>query len=115
MTRDEAIAEVELMRAADPGAGWIASERDGDWVVVRIGVAPTKETGTATRPPPVAPQGDPHPRSSVPLGSLAAGAKMACLRVLPTVGGSIGLSGRTVPPMGGTVRSSAQGASFTAK
>ena len=48
------------MRAADPGAGWIASERDGDWVVVRIGVAPTKVTGTATRPPPVAPQGDPH-------------------------------------------------------
>jgi hypothetical protein len=59
MTRDEAIAEVALMRAADPGASWIASERGGDWVVVRIGVAPTKVTGTATKPP-VAPQGDPH-------------------------------------------------------
>jgi hypothetical protein len=32
----------------------------GDWVVVRIGVAPTKMTGTATKPPPVAPHGDPH-------------------------------------------------------
>ena len=60
MTHDQAIAEVERRRAADPGAGWIANERDGDWVVVRIGVAPTKVTGTATKPPPVAPQGDPH-------------------------------------------------------
>ena len=60
MTHDEAMAEVERRRTADPGASWIATERDGDWVVVRIGVAPTKVTGTATKPPPVAPQGDPH-------------------------------------------------------
>jgi hypothetical protein len=38
----------------------MASERDGEWVVVRIGVAPTKVTGTATKPAPVVPQGDPH-------------------------------------------------------
>jgi hypothetical protein len=60
MTRDEAIAEVERRRIADPGATWITSQRDGDWVVVRVGVAPSKVTGTATKPPPVVPQGDPH-------------------------------------------------------
>ncbi len=60
MTRDEAIAEVERRRAAEPGASWIASQRDGDWVVVRLGVAPTKVSGTATKPPPIAPEGDPH-------------------------------------------------------
>ena len=60
MNRDEAMAEVARMRAVDPGASWMASERGADWVVVRIGVAPTKVTGTATKPPPVAPQGDPH-------------------------------------------------------
>jgi hypothetical protein len=60
MTRAEAIAEVERRRAADPEATWIASQREGDWVVVRIGVAPNKVTGTATKPPPAAPQGDPH-------------------------------------------------------
>jgi hypothetical protein len=60
MTREEAIAEVERMRVADPGASWIASQRDEDWIVVRIGIAPTKVTGTATKPPPVAPQDDPH-------------------------------------------------------
>ena len=60
MTRDEAIAEVERRRAAEPGASWIATHRDGDWIVVRVGVAPTKVTGTATKPPPVAPQDDPH-------------------------------------------------------
>jgi hypothetical protein len=59
MNRDEAMAEVERMRAADPDASWIARERDEGWVVVRIGVPPTKVTGTATKPP-VAPQGDPH-------------------------------------------------------
>jgi len=60
MNRDEAMAEVERRRAADPSASWVASERDGDWIVVRIGLAPTKVTGTATKPPPVAPQDDPH-------------------------------------------------------
>lgn len=60
VNRDEAATEVERRRAADPGASWVASERDGDWVVVRIGVAPTQVTGTATKPPPVAPHDDPH-------------------------------------------------------
>ena len=60
MTRDEALAEVERRRATDPSASWIATQRDGDWIVVRVGIAPTKVTGTATKPPPVAPQDDPH-------------------------------------------------------
>jgi hypothetical protein len=60
MTRAEAIAEVERRRAADPATSWIASQSKGDWVVVRVGVAPSKVTGTATKPPPVVPQGDPH-------------------------------------------------------
>jgi hypothetical protein len=63
MTREEAIAEAGRKRAADPGASWIASQRDGDWVVLRIGVAPIKVTGTATKPPPVAPRDDPHSAS----------------------------------------------------
>jgi len=61
MTREEAIAEVERRRAADPDVSWIASQCDGDWVVVRIGVTPIAVTGTATKPPPPAPQGDAHP------------------------------------------------------
>jgi hypothetical protein len=60
MTRDEAVAEVERRRAVHPGVSWIATQRDGDWMVVRVGVAPTKVTGTATKPPPVAPQDDPY-------------------------------------------------------
>jgi hypothetical protein len=40
MTRDEAFAEAERGRVADPGASWIASEHDGDWVVVRVVVPP---------------------------------------------------------------------------
>jgi len=60
MTREEAIAEVERRQTVDPGATWVASQRMGDWIVVRIGVAPTKVTGTATKPPPVAPRDDPH-------------------------------------------------------
>jgi hypothetical protein len=60
MTHQEAIAEAEQRRATDPGASWIATKRDGEWIVARVGIAPTKVTGTATKPPPVAPQGDPH-------------------------------------------------------
>jgi hypothetical protein len=60
MTREEAVAEVERRRVADPGVSWIASQRDGDWIVVRIDIAPTKVTGTATKPPPVAPRDDPY-------------------------------------------------------
>jgi hypothetical protein len=57
------ITEAERKRAADPSAGWIASQRDGDWVVLRIDVAPIKVTATATKPPPVAPRDDPHSAS----------------------------------------------------
>jgi hypothetical protein len=60
MTREEAMAEVERRRAADPGATWTAILREGNWVVVRIGVMPVNVTGTATKPPPVAPRDDPH-------------------------------------------------------
>jgi hypothetical protein len=60
MTHEEAIAEVERRRAADPSATWIATERDGEWTVARIALAPTRPTGTATKPPPQAPQADPH-------------------------------------------------------
>jgi hypothetical protein len=60
MTREEAIAEAKRRQASDTDASWIATSRNGEWTVVRIGVTPTKPTGTATKPPPVAPQGDPH-------------------------------------------------------
>ncbi len=60
MTREEATAEAKRRQASDPDASWIATPRDGEWIVARIGVAPTKVTGTATKPPPVAPQDDPH-------------------------------------------------------
>jgi hypothetical protein len=59
-TRDEAIAEAKRRQASDPHASWIATSRDGEWAVVRIGVVPTKVTGTATKPPPAAPRDDPH-------------------------------------------------------
>lgn len=61
MTREEAVAEAKRRQASDPGASWIATSRDGEWTVARIGVAPTQpSTGTATKPPPVAPRDDPH-------------------------------------------------------
>jgi hypothetical protein len=60
MTREEAIAEAKRKQMSDPDASWIASSRDGEWTVVRVGVAPTKPTGTATKPPPAAPRVDPH-------------------------------------------------------
>jgi len=60
MTRDQAITEAKRRQEADPEASWIATSRDGEWAVVRIGIAPTKPTGTATKPPPVAPRDDPH-------------------------------------------------------
>lgn len=60
MTHQEAMAEVERRRVTHPDATWLVSQRDGDWIVVRIPIAPTKMTGTATKPPPVAPQADPH-------------------------------------------------------
>jgi hypothetical protein len=60
MTREDAIAEAKRRQVSDPGASWIATSRDGEWMVVRIGVVSTKPTGTATKPPPVAPRDDPH-------------------------------------------------------
>jgi hypothetical protein len=60
MTREEAIAAAERRRASHPEATWVATERDGEWVVARIGVTPTQATGTATKPPPEAPRDDPH-------------------------------------------------------
>jgi hypothetical protein len=50
MTREEAIAAAKRMQTSDPDARWIATEQDGEWTVVRIGVVPTKSTGTATKP-----------------------------------------------------------------
>jgi hypothetical protein len=60
MTREGAIAEAKRRRASDSGASWIASSRDGEWTVVRIGVVSIKVTGRATKPPSVAPRDDPH-------------------------------------------------------
>jgi hypothetical protein len=60
MTREDALAEVESRRASHPDATWIATQRGGEWIVARIGVTPTKPTGTATTPAPVAPRDDPH-------------------------------------------------------
>ncbi len=58
MTRDEATAEAKRRQASDREGTWITTERGSEWTVARIGVAPTKETGTATKPPPVAPRED---------------------------------------------------------
>jgi hypothetical protein len=60
MTREEAMAAVEHMGASDPDATWAATQRGSEWTVARIGVPTTKQTGTATKPPPVAPRDDPH-------------------------------------------------------
>jgi hypothetical protein len=62
MTRDEAIAEARRIQAANPDAKLgVAASKDGEWKVVRIGIAPSpKPTGTATKPPPTAPRDDPH-------------------------------------------------------
>lgn len=60
MTHEEAIAEAKRRQAADPGASWIATSRDGEWTVARIGAVSIKPTGTATKPPPPAPRDDPH-------------------------------------------------------
>jgi hypothetical protein len=60
MNREDALAEVERKRALHPDATWVATQRGGEWTVARIGVAPTRPTGTASKPPPVAPRDDPH-------------------------------------------------------
>lgn len=60
MTREDAEAEAERRRAGEPGATWTVTERSGSWRVVRIGIEPAKASGSATKPPPEAPQGDPR-------------------------------------------------------
>ncbi len=60
MTREEAEDEAERRRTAEPEVTWTVTERGGEWHVVRIGVVPHKSTGTATKPPPEAPQADPR-------------------------------------------------------
>jgi len=61
MTREEAIAEVDRKRQAEPTQTWIASRRDDGWVVARVGVRPSpKPTGTAEQPPPRAPHPAPE-------------------------------------------------------
>ena len=62
MTREEATAEAERRQVSDPDASWIATRRDGEWTVVRIGLAPNKSTRTATKPAPptIPPPGDPY-------------------------------------------------------
>ena len=59
MTREEAMAEAERKRASDPDATWFAAERGAEWTVARLGVRPTRPTGTATKPPPEPPRDDP--------------------------------------------------------
>jgi hypothetical protein len=60
VTREDALAEVERSRVSDPDATWLATERGGEWIVARLGLTPTKPTGTATKPPPEPQLGDPH-------------------------------------------------------
>jgi len=60
MTREQALAEVERRRISNPEATWIATQRGSEWAVARIGLAPDKQTGTATKPPPEPPRDDPH-------------------------------------------------------
>lgn len=60
MTREEANAEVQRKRLSEPGVAWIATRRDGEWTVARIGLTPISPTGTATKPAPTAPPEDPH-------------------------------------------------------
>ena len=60
MTRDEAEEEAARRREAEPAVTWTVAERADGWHVVRIGLPPHKSTGTATKPPPEAPQADPR-------------------------------------------------------
>ena len=60
MTRQQAIAELERRRISDPDASWMPTQRGGEWTVVRVGLTPSKVTGTTLAAPPVAPRDDPH-------------------------------------------------------
>lgn len=61
MTRNEAAAEAQRQQAAHPDAKWIATQRNGEWVVARIGLEPAPgATGTAIKPPPPTPHETPQ-------------------------------------------------------
>jgi hypothetical protein len=62
MTREEAMAEAARRQRSHPDAKWVAAERNGEWTVARIALAPTAiaQMGTATKPPPTAPRDDPY-------------------------------------------------------
>ena len=60
MTHDEAVAEARRRQVVNPEATWIATERNGSWVVARIGLQPPGPTGTAIKPPPPAPHETPQ-------------------------------------------------------
>jgi hypothetical protein len=62
VTRDEAIAEAKRQQHRHPDAKWVATQRNGEWALARIGLAPSTvtPTATATEPPPVTPRDDPQ-------------------------------------------------------
>ncbi len=62
MTHDEALAEVHRRQDLHPGAKWVAVRRGSEWTVASIGLAPSviRQTGTATKPPPIAPRDEPY-------------------------------------------------------
>ncbi len=67
MTRDEATAEAARSQRLHSDAKWVPVQRDGEWVVARIGLAPTaiEQTGTATKPPAVPPRDDPYSQREI--------------------------------------------------
>jgi len=61
MTRDDAVTGARERAAAHPDVKWLATERNGEWVIARIGVRPAPTpTGTATKPPPPTPHETPR-------------------------------------------------------
>jgi hypothetical protein len=60
MTQDEAIAEAARLQREQPDAKWVATQRQGEWVVARIGLEPTAPTGTTVQPPPTPPRDAPQ-------------------------------------------------------
>lgn len=59
MDHETALAEAARRQAAEPGATFTTVKRDGTWAVARIGVPHARPSGTATKPPPEAPQEGP--------------------------------------------------------